>query len=221
MNKNVETCYNQIMNTLERLYELGYIKYYDKPKITESKKRVLITWNNHTSSKELNEHYFLSPKQYIKIISTRAYHALLKDNSIIRFSFEFEKSKLMKESLLWWPCPANINEEDAVELSLDDAIIMAIISEEKEDNVIMRSPVRIDFDANNDTPKHPKSHIHFQNADTRINSNYPICFNRFIDFIIKNFYPDWDVNFDKRNFISFSIDDSNHVNYCNSTNIIY
>ena len=54
---------------------------------------------------------------------------------------------------------------------------------------IMRSPLRFDFDPSNTSDLHPATHVHMQHADCRISAKRPICFNTFIKFVFKNFYP--------------------------------
>ena len=54
---------------------------------------------------------------------------------------------------------------------------------------IMRSPLRFDFDPSNTSELHPATHVHMQHADCRISAKRPICFNTFIKFVFKNFYP--------------------------------
>jgi hypothetical protein len=54
----------------------------------------------------------------------------------------------------------------------------------------MRSPVRFDFDVKNAADEHPASHLHMQNGKCRLFVDSPVCFNRFIKFVFRNFYPD-------------------------------
>ena len=52
----------------------------------------------------------------------------------------------------------------------------------------MRTPIRFDYDIKNVSDNHPKSHMHMQNSECRIFVDRPLCFNKFIKFIFKNFY---------------------------------
>lgn len=73
----------------------------------------------------------------------------------------------------------------------------------------MRSPIRIDFDSENDKEGHPAVHLHTQHHNSRMKVNKPICFNRFMRFIIENYYPNTVINFDKWYYASFKFDEVN------------
>lgn len=209
MNRTVESVYNQIVNTLDRLQNSGYVDFYSLPNIVEKNKYTMLSWNNYQSAKETSENYFLRVEQYCKIISTNAYWALLKDHSVIRGSFEFDNNKLLRESLLWWPCPVILDEDMVNEFGLDESVEYLFQSNDTASNVRMRTPMRIDFDVNNNESDHPRAHMHMQNVNTRINTCEPICFNRFLNYVFSNYYPEWNVKFDEREFLSFTYDNKN------------
>ena len=52
----------------------------------------------------------------------------------------------------------------------------------------MRSPVRVDFDPSSTVVNkvHSATHLHMQHEDCRMYVEEPLCFNRFINFILKN-----------------------------------
>ena len=58
------------------------------------------------------------------------------------------------------------------------------------EQIQMRSPVRFDFDVKNAADEHPASHLHMQSGKCRLFVDSPVCFNRFIKFVFRNFYPD-------------------------------
>ncbi len=211
MNKLVNAVNNQVINTLDRLQSLGYVYYYNPPDIYEDKKKSLLLCNNHQSMKETSEKYFLRPEQYCALISTNDYWALLKDYSIIRGSFEFEKNKLIKESLLWWPCPVLPDRSMVEELGLDESVKLLFNDKNTISRIRMRTPMRVDFDVNNDSEMHPRAHMHMQSVETRINTCEPICFNRFMEYILLNYYSEWKIKFDKREFISFTYEKKKRI----------
>lgn len=61
-------------------------------------------------------------------------------------------------------------------------------SEDWPQRIIMRTPIRIDFDPENSSETHPLVHMHMQDKDCRIAVNQPICFNSFVQFIFENYY---------------------------------
>lgn len=209
MNKLVKAVHDQVVNTLDRLQSLGYVYYYNPPEVVENKKEALLLCKNHESMPETSERYFLRPEQYCAMVSTNDYWALLKDYSIIRGSFEFNKNILIKESLLWWPCPVLLDESAVEELGLDEAVKYLFMESNTIKRIMMRTPMRVDFDANKDTDLHPRAHIHLQSPETRINTCEPICFNRFMEYILLNYYSEWEIKFDKREFIHFTYEKKN------------
>lgn len=107
------------------------------------------------------------------------------------------------------------------EFGLLETIEMVLEDKEVEKYIRMRSPVRIDFDVGNDTEEHPCAHLHMEHEECRINIEEPICFNRFINYIVKSFYPDWKVEFKEYDYIKFKYDKSkSKILYNNGTKIM-
>lgn len=141
--------------------------------------------------------------QYLEILSSGAYQLLLSDYSVIRYSFVFDGAKLVEQNILWWPCPVHMDAETENEFGLIEGLKQKVNASQKQSDYIMRSPIRIDFDSSNDKPSHPRAHAHIEHYDCRINSGYPICFNRFMKFIILNFYPHENINCEKWSFLNY------------------
>lgn len=182
-----------INNTCARLVEeelafsfLG-VKNYE---ISEGIKR--ISWINHISGSINTSSYFNSLEQYKKILKQNAYFCILQDGSIIRASYSIKKNELISHNLFYCPSPfdlnlKNLNPRFGAPLEILEDIMS---SEEWPEKMIMRTPIRIDFDPQNCSERHPLIHLHMQNKDCRIAINTPICFNSFIHFIFENCYPD-------------------------------
>lgn len=191
MNKHVENTRDQIKNALLTLSELGLTRLMKDVIVSVQDSMEIITWDNHVSGRHNSGKSFTTLDQYVSIYETGAYHGILYDGSIIRVYFKFNKNILVGQSLLYWPAPIFIPEEEVDELGIREAInlyLSTIRSTSKE--LIMRSPIRFDFDPANVKPLHPITHIHLQHAECRISAEKPICFNTFLKFIFLNFYPD-------------------------------
>lgn len=191
MNKRVENTREQILNTLQILSECGLARITKDVILFFDKDTEILTWANHVSGRHNAGKAFTTLNQYVSIYETGAYHCILFDGSIIRIFFKFHKNILLQESLLYWPAPINIPAEEVEELGIREAINlyfsdMDLISKK----IIMRSPFRFDFDSSNISESHPATHVHMQHSECRISAKRPICFNTFIKFIFKNFYPD-------------------------------
>lgn len=222
MNKNVESTLIQIKNTLDNLIVQGVVLYTIPCDYRRDKKKNIeqITWKNHMSGREVSSKAFTSVNQYLRILSTNAYHALLIDYSIVRCSFIFQRNKILSQHLLWWPCPVRIDRELEEEFGLVRSIQL-LLDTNASQYLRMRTPIRLDFDVSNNTPTHPRAHLHMQHYDNRINTMGPICFNRFMRFILENYYPNLIIDYKQWNNLNFQYDDKHkNVEYVNKTQII-
>lgn len=223
MNKNVENTLSQIKNTLDELILQGIVKFtFPNEYKNDSKNKIeQITWKNHIGGRDVSSKSFNLISQYFAILSSNAYQALLLDNSIIRCSFIFCGGKLITQNLLWWPCPVKVDTSMEEIYGLKESIKMLLEEKNTSNYLIMRSPIRIDFDVNNNTPVHPRAHIHMQHHETRINSKQPICFNRFMRHILENYYPYLKVDYDCLLYLQYNYDDKyKNIEYINKTMMI-
>ena len=185
MNRHVINTKEQIENTLLTLSNRGLARITKHVEQEIDKDNTILTWSNHVSGRHNSGKSFTTIRQYISIYESGAYHAILLDGSIIRVFFKFKKNILTHQSLLYWPAPVVIPEEDIEILGIRSAIEDYLCYECEKSPIKMRSPFRLDFDSSNSTDEHPATHLHMQHADCRISTKNP-----FIKFIFKNFYPD-------------------------------
>lgn len=206
INKFVISCSNEMQNTLELLYNKKYLYFYNPPiieKIIENKEEVyVITWPNHTGGRDNCGKAFTRLNQYNHLIENSSYMGILYDGSIIRSTYKFKVNKLIGHSHLWWPAPYLIEEG----LTPHEMYESFITDPQWTNKLNMRSPIRIDYDPENNTKEHPAVHLHTQHHESRIHVDEPICFNRFIQYILKNFYPDIGIECDKWNRLNFTYD---------------
>lgn len=207
----------QINSTLDMLQEKALcITYNYVPPVEETQHCCQITWYNHVSGRENGGKSFLKLEQYLHILQTNSYHCLLFDGSVIRVNFEFEDDFLLVQNLLWWPAPYDYG--GILREGYPPVDIMNDFYCEKQwyKVIKMRSPLRIDFDSRNNTESHPHSHLHIEHEDTRLNTGNPICFNRFIDFIFRNFYPELSLRLSESDFITYKIPELETLRYSSS-----
>lgn len=194
-NKHVENTKEQIQNTLQILANLGLLRTTKNPISIQDGQFSTLTWDNHVAGRHNSGKAFTTINQYVSIYETGAYHCILFDGSIIRVYFKFHKNILLQESLLFWPSPIFIPEDDIDELGIREAVNAYVSLQSLTTTELkMRSPVRLDFDPTNKKPKHPSTHLHMQHSECRMSVNRPCCFNTFIRFIFLNFYPDIDMS---------------------------
>lgn len=188
-NSHVINTKEQIYNTLLTLNTARLTRITRHIEQTIIDDKTILIWGRHVSGRYNCGKSFTTIMQYISIYENGAYHAILHDGSIIRAFFQFKKNILTHQSLLYWPSPITIPEEHIDELGIRSAIELYLSSNCENSLIEMRSPFRLDFDSSNSTEEHPETHLHMQHADCRISVKNPICFNTFIKFIFKNFYP--------------------------------
>lgn len=213
----------QIKSTTEVLKTAGFIMYDNPPETTNEKKEQRVAWGNFAHGREVSSKAFLTIDQYLKILTSNSYQLLLFDYSIIRYSFVFDGARLIRQNLLWWPCPVKMDDdiEDKFE-NIGMAIKDMVNTANNQSNYIMRSPIRIDYDRDNNKVDHPRAHMHLSHPECRINTNAPICFNRFIRFIIYNFYPNYSMHCKKMNFLTYKYGNGEvYTVYNNPTRMIF
>ncbi len=222
VNRVFEHTASQIKSTTEELKSKGIVLYDNPPDRIINEKRQQLTWGNHQSGRAVSSKAFLTIDQYLEILSSNAYQLLLVDYSIIRYSFVFDGAKLESQNILWWPCPVKMDLDTENEFGVTEGIRQIVNSASNQSEFIMRSPIRIDFDGNNNTSVHPRAHMHIEHHDCRINTERPVCFNRFVRFIIANFYPQLAVDFKKWNFLSYQYDEPHkRIDYENNTSFSF
>ncbi len=190
---------NQINNTLDALNSKRILYTYNYIyKENNGDDKWKLSWNNHESGKFNTGKYFLKLEQYKKILENNSYLCILYDGSIIRVSYTFQNNILIGHNLLWWPVPysySNITTEDISPYKLMEEFL----SDSQWHEVIkMRSPVRVDFDPSSTV-------VNKVHEDCRMYVEEPLCFNRFINFILKNYYPNISFYIDKQDYINFKI----------------
>ena len=127
------------------------------------------------------------------------------DGSIIRVAFSFDDDYLVSENLLWCPSPFSDN-ADMLDCFTPQELLDDLYGDSNwYEQITMRTPIRIDFDASRHENKHTAAHVHFQHHDTHIDVIRPICFNRFIDFIFYTCYPLYSVSFKNVDYIDYKI----------------
>ena len=221
MNKVFEATQEQIRNTTEILRGLDFVQYDIPMDIIRTPDKQIITWKNHKGGREVSGKAFTTVAQYLAIMSSNAYQLLLKDYSIIRYSFTFRENKLLAQNLLWWPCPVRLDSDMEVEFGLLESIKSLLQDRDVQGKLLMRTPVRVDFDALRNTEYHPSAHIHMQHYDCRINSEVPMCFNNCVKFIIMNFYPQIQINFKHWHDLTYQYPSQRKkVEYINRTKLL-
>lgn len=147
-----------------------------------------ISWNsfNNTAAFLLNRGD-PSLSDYRHWVLTGAYSAILFDGSLLQITYDVEDREITHHRLAYIPCPFAIDPDEISLMPILD--IIEILSEGKPSDVVLRSPIRFDFDPSAANDEHPAAHMTINSKECRIACAGPLHVGRFIDFVFRNFYP--------------------------------
>lgn len=131
-------------------------------------------------------------KEYLDIISSQRYSAILYDYSIISIECQIKNGKIIRHRYIYIPCPLKkeiiAGRPDEIEVA---DFLSQIDKSALETKILSQGYLRFDFTS--DTPPdgvyHPKSHLTFISSDCRIGLKAPLSIAEFLTFIFDNFYP--------------------------------
>lgn len=150
-----------------------------------------LAWNNYYIA-GLPE--FASIEEYLWFMGNKQYSFILFDGSLIQISYDFRHREIIGHHLGLYPSPVPIDTEELhlyyeYGYTMEDLIHDKLVSS----NVRMKSPIRFDFDKNDNRENHAASHLHISQDNCRIPVFAPLSLGLFIRFIFCNFYPEhWD-----------------------------
>jgi hypothetical protein len=131
-------------------------------------------------------------EDYISLLTNQQYSYLMADGGIIQIAYTFNRERIERHRLAYYPCPFPITGRDISaygEMGILDLINDQYMTE-IEENVLLRSPIRFDYSPEAAAKFHPASHITLNDPSCRIPARAPLNFDTFIQFILENFYPD-------------------------------
>ena len=146
--------------------------------------RTRLTWPD---SSPVYESRTLSAEGYVAMMSGRAYSAVLNDGAMLQISLDFLGDDLVGQRLAYLPCPYELNPQVHWEFGTLDAIEYARLDEAQE--VVLRGPVRFDYDPESAAEGHPESHMTIGVDSCRIPITRPITLGHFVRFVFRHFYP--------------------------------
>jgi hypothetical protein len=129
-------------------------------------------------------------QDYVNLVTSREYSYLMHDGGVIQVAYTFDRDRIERHRLVYYPCPFQITRRDT---SFDGGLL-DLISEQFlpsiEENLLLRSPIRFDYAPEAAADYHPASHLTVNDPSCRIPARAPLHFDTFIRFILENFYFD-------------------------------
>ena len=128
---------------------------------------------------------------YRTLIEAQDYSYLMNDGAVIQIALTYDGRRIARHRFLYHPCPFLVTKGELDKFGgelldfIDDTFIGRI-----ESSLLLRSPVRFDYAPDAATASHPASHLTLNGPDCRIPARFPIRFDVFMGFVLRNFYPD-------------------------------
>lgn len=124
--------------------------------------------------------------QYLAWLKSGSFSAVLFDGSLVQLAYDISlKGEVVGHRLAYMPCPYNVDPNLFAQESLLDVIELY----DGSTDIVMRSPMRFDFDPYASAPGHPAAHFTFNSPQCRVACIAPVHVMRFLDFVFRHSYP--------------------------------
>lgn len=123
-------------------------------------------------------------RSYEAWVSRREYSAILFDGSLLQISYGVEHGGISNHRLAYVPCPFRLDEE----LLRTEGIIDLLELANPRDDLLLRAPVRFDFDPKAARAGHPAVHLTFNSDDCRLACIAPVRLAQFSEMVFGSFY---------------------------------
>lgn len=173
---------NDVQNVLDYLQEAELALYTNG--VDERPDRVSFHRHDPASEFILGRSH-PSIQQYRRWVEVGSYSAVLPDASLLQLTYKIAGGQIAGHRLAYIPCPFQI---DSAYL-LEGEPILDVVDLYRDQDPLMRSPLRFDFDPEAAKPGHPAAHLTINGMECRIACVAPIHPLRFVDFIFRHFYP--------------------------------
>lgn len=148
-----------------------------------------VSWQAPSSSPFVIGAKHATVEEYLTWVRAGQYSAVLPDASLLQLTYDIQGGEVVRHRLAYVPCPVLVDEALLREEAILDVVAL-YLSDELQDSLALRSPVRFDFDLQAAKALHPAAHVTINSADCRIACVAPIHPYRFLDLVYKHFYPE-------------------------------
>lgn len=178
----IKALHRDLLNALDFLQQRGFLLYSPTPRLSQTR----VSW--HTSYEFNPSRPYATIAQYVEWATQSHYSAVLPDASLLQITYDLVGGVVAGHRLAYVPCPVVVD----AELLLEEAFV-DVVETHLEDglrSVVLRSPVRFDYDPAATKPRHPAAHLTMNGPDCRIGCIAPVHPYQFLDFVYRHFYPD-------------------------------
>ncbi len=129
---------------------------------------------------------------YENLLKDKDYNILFLDGAMLQLKYRFGHDAVSEHVLAFYPCPDFARYQDDPAYFDEQIYRSDSLFTEMLDEKILCAPLRFDYNADDAIHvdvNHPKSHLTIGNyKDCRIPLSAPLSPNRFVNFILRNFY---------------------------------
>jgi hypothetical protein len=185
MATTVRSLRDSVQNVLDYLLDSELALYIDQVSIIENR----VSFNRHQRDQPfLQDRTHPGIEQYLAWIDAGAYSAVLYDGSLLQYTYDVQARQVEAHRLAYIPCPYRVD----LDLLRSGEPIADVIEIYRDSDVLLKTPIRFDFDPGAGRSGHPAAHMTINGSDCRIACVAPIHPLRFTDFVFRHFYrPQW------------------------------
>lgn len=168
-----------------KLIEMGLSVDQNFPSFKKVGNQELIGYGNYSDTSIALKN--ISYHEIYKVLEEeRQFNIKLLDGGLLQFFYCYEKGKLLKHRLCYFPSPTFESFQTDPELYLDESLIYADILSKS----VLPIPIRFDYSPNDFIEiEHPTSHLTLgQYKNCRIPVESALCPSTFTNFILRSFY---------------------------------
>ncbi|GAA0586727.1 DUF2290 domain-containing protein [Rhizomicrobium electricum] len=189
---NAESLCSRVSSFGYFLLEKGYAQNANPHKVIKGPShRKDVIWVRSSVSGNLVSACPARLVDYLALLRAGDFSFVLDDGSIVQIAYIFDGASVVRHRLLYYPCPLAIAPLDMIgyEGGLAD-FIEENFSERLDEYLLLRSPIRFDFDPGDARDYHPASHVTVNDPCCRIPVRSAMGYAMFVKFVLENFYPD-------------------------------
>ena len=174
---------DQVKNVLDYLQDADLALYCNEVSMHGTR----VSWYSYDAAAEfLITRRDATIEQYLHWLRAGSFSAILLDASLLQISYDVHGERVIGHRLVYVPCPF---QADATLLNQGEPVFDVVSLYDNLADVVLRSPLRFDYDPNAAAPHHPAAHLTVNSPDCRIACVAPMHVHRFIDFVFRHFYP--------------------------------
>ena len=176
---------DSVSNALDYLFEASLVLYPNPVGMSESR----VSWRSpYSDSPFLVNRTHATIEQYFRWLERGDYSAVLPDASLLQITYDIADRQVAAHRLAYVPCPTIVDQRWLQEGESIGDVVRAYLGSDPS-AVVLRSPVRFDYDPIAAGGFHPAAHLSINAESCRIACVAPLHPYRFIDFVFRHFYP--------------------------------